>query len=157
VGANLGDAAAQVRAAIAELSKWGRLRASSLWRTEPLAQRGSEEPQPWFVNAVVELSLPSDTDPHSLLTRLHALERAFGRPARRERWSPRCLDLDLLLFDDLAFSSEKLDLPHPGLATRRFVLAPLAELAPDLVAPGQTRTIAALLADLDDPLRVERL
>jgi 2-amino-4-hydroxy-6-hydroxymethyldihydropteridine diphosphokinase len=146
-----------VRAAIAELSKWGPLRASSLWRTEPLAQRGSQEPQPWYVNAVVELSLPSDTDPQSVLERLHALERAFGRPARRTRWAPRCLDLDLLLFGDLALASEKLELPHPGLARRRFVLAPLAELTPDLIAPGQTRTIAALLADLDDPLRVEKL
>jgi 2-amino-4-hydroxy-6-hydroxymethyldihydropteridine diphosphokinase len=146
-----------VRAAIAELAKWGPLRASSLWRTEPLAQRGSPEPQPWFVNAVVELSLPSDSDPHALLARLHALERAFGRPAQHTRWAPRTLDLDLLLFDDLALASEKLELPHPGLARRRFVLAPLAELAPDLVAPGQTRTIARLLADLDDPLRVEKL
>jgi len=146
-----------VRAAIAELAKWGPQRESSLWRTEPLAQRGSPEPQPWYVNAVVELSLPFDTDPHSLLARLHALERAFGRPAQRERWAPRSLDLDLLLFDDLALASAKLELPHPGLARRRFVLAPLAELAPDLIAPGQTRTIAQLLADLDDPLRVEKL
>ncbi len=146
-----------MRAAIAELAKWGPHRESTLWRTEPLAQRGSPAPQPWYVNAVVELHLPSDTDPHSLLARLHDLEHTFGRPAQRERWSPRTLDLDLLLFDDLTLASEKLELPHPGLASRRFVLAPLAELAPDLVAPGQTRTIAALLADLDDPLRVEKL
>lgn len=146
-----------MRAAIRELAKWGPHRASSLWRTEPLAERGSPEPEPWFVNAVVELRLPSDMDPHSLLARLHALERVFGRPEQRARWAPRLLDLDLLLFDDLALASEKLELPHPGLAARRFVLAPLAELAPNLVAPGQTRTIAALLADLDDPLRVEKL
>jgi 2-amino-4-hydroxy-6-hydroxymethyldihydropteridine diphosphokinase len=147
-----------VRAAIAELAKWGPHRESSLWRTEPLAERGSQEPQPWFVNAVVELRLLSEMDPHSLLARLHALERDFGRPLERVRWGePRTLDLDLLLFDDLSLASATLVLPHPGLVSRRFVLAPLAEIAPDLVAPGQTRTIAQLLADLDDPLRVEKL
>ena len=151
MGANLGDAEAQVRAAIAELGKWGPQRASSLWRTEPLG----DPTQPWFVNAVVELELGGDAP--ACLERLLTLERAFGRPALRRRWAPRCLDLDLLVFDDLVLSSEKLALPHPGLASRRFVLAPLAELAPDLVVPGQTRTIAALLRDLDDPLRVERL
>jgi len=140
-----------VRAAIAELGGWGPHRTSSLWRTEPLG----DPTQPWFVNAVIELELGGDAT--ACLERLHALERAFGRPAQRARWAPRSLDLDLLLFDDLALSSEKLELPHPGLASRRFVLAPLAELAPDLVAPGQTRTIAQLLADLDDPLRVEKL
>jgi 2-amino-4-hydroxy-6-hydroxymethyldihydropteridine diphosphokinase len=146
-----------VRAAIAALSAWGPMRASSLWRTEPLAERGSAAPPPWYINAVVELHLPSDSDPHSLLARLHALECSFGRSLERPRWAPRCLDLDLLLFDDLKLRSDRLELPHPGLATRRFVLAPLAELAPDLVPPGQTRTVAALLADLDDPLRVEKL
>ena len=146
-----------MRAAIGELSSWGPLRASSLWRTEPLAERGSPESQAWFVNAVVELSLPSDTDPHSLLVRLHGLERAFGRPRERARWAPRCLDLDLLLFDELELRTDALSLPHPGLATRRFVLAPLAELAPDLVPPGQLRTVAELLSDPDDPLRVEKL
>jgi 2-amino-4-hydroxy-6-hydroxymethyldihydropteridine diphosphokinase len=140
-----------VRAAIAALAKWGPLRASSLWRTEPL---GSAE-QPWYVNAVVELELEGDAD--SCLVRLHALERAFGRPAERARWAPRRLDLDLLLFGAEQRASATLALPHPGLATRRFVLAPLAELAPALVAPGQTRSVAALLADLDDPLRVEKL
>ena len=144
-----------MREAIAELSLWGPHRASSLWRTEPLAQRGSPKPQRWYVNAVVELDL--ETDALSLLERLHALEHAFGRPAQRERWAPRLIDLDLLLFGDLQLANARLTLPHPGLARRRFVLAPLSELAPDLVAPGQTRTILELLADLDDPLRVEKL
>lgn len=146
---------AQVRAAIAELSAWGPRRASSLWRTEPLAQRGSPKPQPWYVNAVIEVELESDAP--SVLERLHALEHAFGRPAQRERWAPRLIDLDLLLFGDLQLASDRLTLPHPGLARRRFVLAPLSELVPDLVVPGQTRTISELLADLDDPLRVEKL
>ena len=140
-----------MRAAVAELSGWGPLRASSLWRSEPLG----DPAQGWYVNAVVELALGGDA--LACLERLHGLERAFGRPAERARWAPRCLDLDLLLFADLALRSDRLELPHPGLATRRFVLAPLCELAPDLVPPGQTRTVADLLADLDDPLRVEKL
>ncbi len=140
-----------MRAAIAELSAWAPLRASSLWRSEPLG----DPTQPWYVNAVVELALGGDA--LGCLERLHALERASGRPADRARWAPRCLDLDLLLFDDLVLRSDRLELPHPGLAKRRFVLAPLHELAPDLVPPGQGRTVAALLADLDDPLRVEKL
>lgn len=144
-----------MRAAIAELFRWGPHRASSLWRTEPLAERGSRKPQPWYVNAVVEVAF--DGDAFSCLDELHALEHAFGRPARHERWAPRLIDLDLLLFGDLQLASARLTLPHPGLARRRFVLAPLSELAPDLVAPGQTRTILELLADLDDPLRVEKL
>ncbi len=107
------------------------------------------------MNAVVELELVCDAS--SCLERLHALEREFGRPAQRARWAPRCLDLDLLLFGERVLASEQLALPHPGLASRRFVLAPLAELAPELVPPGQMRSVAALLADLDDPLRVEKL
>jgi 2-amino-4-hydroxy-6-hydroxymethyldihydropteridine diphosphokinase len=141
----------QVRAAIAELSRWGPLRASSLWRTEPL---GAAD-QGWFVNAVVELEVEGSAA--DLLARLHALERDFGRPAERVHWAPRALDLDLLLFGDAQLASSALSVPHPGLATRRFVLAPLAELAPDLVPPGQSRSVAELLRDLDDPLRVEKL
>ena len=140
-----------MRAAIAELSRWGPLRASSLWRSEPLG----DPAQAWYVNAGVELALGGDA--WVCLERLHALERAFGRPAERARWAPRRLDLDLLLFDDLELRSDRLELPHPGLATRRFVLAPLSELVPDFVPPGQTRTVARLLSDLDDPLRVEKL
>lgn len=140
-----------MRAAITVLATWGKLRASSLWRTEPLG----DPAQAWYVNAVVELELGGDA--LACLERLHALERVFGRPVARARWAPRCLDLDLLLFDDLEQKSERLEIPHPGLFVRRFVIAPLAELAPALVPPGQSRSVAALLADLDDPLRVEKL
>jgi 2-amino-4-hydroxy-6-hydroxymethyldihydropteridine diphosphokinase len=143
---------AQVRAAIAELAKWGPLRASSLWKSEPL---GGDPGQPWYVNAVVELELGGD--PFQCLERLRALERAAGRPDLRARFAPRVLDLDLLLFGRAVVATAVLTLPHPGLTRRRFVLAPLAELAPDLVPPGETRSVAGLLRDLDDPLRVENL
>jgi 2-amino-4-hydroxy-6-hydroxymethyldihydropteridine diphosphokinase len=152
IGANLGRPAVQVKAAVAALSRLGKLRASSLWRSEPL---GGEPGQPWFVNAVVELELAGS--PGECLAQLQALERAAGRPADHAHFAPRTLDLDLLLFGDEVSARPELRLPHPGLARRRFVLAPLAELAPELVPPGETRTVAALLRDLDDPLRVEKL
>jgi 2-amino-4-hydroxy-6-hydroxymethyldihydropteridine diphosphokinase len=138
--------------AIRELARWGPLRASSLWRTEPV---GGEPGQPWYVNAVVELELGAG--PFECLARLRALERAAGRPDARPRFAPRTLDLDLLLFGDAVVRSPELTVPHPGLRKRRFVLAPLAELAPSLVPPGESRSVAALLRDLDDPGRVENL
>jgi 2-amino-4-hydroxy-6-hydroxymethyldihydropteridine diphosphokinase len=141
-----------VRAAIAELEKWGPLRASSLWRSEPL---GGDPGQAWYVNAVAEVAL--DGDPFDCLARLRALEHAAGRPDTRARFAPRVLDLDLLLFGRAVVTSAELTVPHPGLSRRRFVLAPLAELAPALVPPGETRSVAELLRDLDDPLRVENL
>ena len=127
------------------------MRASSLWRSEPLG----DPAHPWYVNAVAELELGGSAI--ECLARLRAVERAAGRPDERARFAPRTLDLDLLLFGDAVVASSELTLPHPGLARRRFVLAPLAELAPELVPPGQTRAVAQLLRDLDDPLRVEKL
>jgi 2-amino-4-hydroxy-6-hydroxymethyldihydropteridine diphosphokinase len=142
-----------VRAALAALGRLGPARASSLWKSEPLG----DPRQPWYVNAVVELEVDAASDPHALLARLRELERAAGRPDARARNAPRVLDLDLLLFGDAVVKTAELCVPHPGLARRRFVLAPLAELAPGLVPPGETRSVAALLRDLDDPLRVEKL
>ena len=142
-----------MRAAIADLAKLGPTRASSLWRSEPFG----DPSQPWYVNAVVELALAPGAGPHALLAELRALERAAGRPDVRAKNAPRSLDLDLLLFGGAVVRTPDLCVPHPGLTQRRFVLAPLAELAPELVPPGETHSIAALLRDLDDPLRVENL
>ena len=138
--------------ALRELETWGPFRASSLWRTEPL---GGHPSQSWYVNAVAELALGGE--PLACLHRLRALESAAGRPDARPRFAPRVLDLDLLLFGEAVVDTPELVLPHPGLTRRRFVLAPLAELAPELLPPGETRSVAALLRDLDDPLRVENL
>jgi 2-amino-4-hydroxy-6-hydroxymethyldihydropteridine diphosphokinase len=151
VGANLGDPIAQVQGAIAELAR--------------LALGDAE--QPWFINAVVELDTSSSGgepledlssgSARDLLAELRRLERQAGRPADRLRWCPRVLDLDLLLFGDLVLESADLTLPHAGLTTRRFVLEPLAELAPLLREPRTGKTVAELLRGLDDPLRVEKL
>lgn len=142
LGANLGDPAATVQAAIGEL---GRLpgtrlvRASSLYRTAPV---GLAE-QPDFINAVAELAtgLPAG----ELLTALLALENRFGR-VRQERNGPRTLDLDLLLYSDLVAATPDLTLPHPRLHLRAFVLVPLAEIAPGLALPGRGSVAAWLPA-----------
>lgn len=151
IGANLDDPAARVAWAIAELAKLGRTVASSLYRSEPLG----DPAQPWYVNAVVRLE--TARDPQGLLADLQELERRAGRPLARERWAPRVLDLDLLLHDARIVRVPGLTLPHPELHRRRFVLAPLAEIAPHARDPRSGRTVAELLRDLDDPLRVERL
>lgn len=154
VGANLGDAQATVEQALRELAVLSRAesaRASSLYRTEPLGDAG----QPWYTNAAA--ALETQLEPEALLAELLALERVAGRPEPRARWSPRVLDLDLLLLGDLRVDSPALRLPHPGLASRRFVLVPLAEIAPGVRDPSSGRLVRELLAELDDPLRVEKI
>jgi 2-amino-4-hydroxy-6-hydroxymethyldihydropteridine diphosphokinase len=133
LGANLGDAEATVRAAIAAL---GRLpdtqlvAASSLYRTAPV---GVPEPQPDYINAVARVA--TTLPPEALLDELLALEARFGR-IRPYRWAPRALDLDLLLYGAVVLDTPRLTLPHPRLHRRAFVLEPLLELDPTLEAPG---------------------
>lgn len=128
IGANLGDAAATVRAAAERLRPLGLRRLSSLYRSAPVDSVG-----PDFVNAVAELD--AALAPLALLRELHAIEQDFGRE-RPYRNAPRTLDLDLLLHGEQRMAGEVLTLPHPRLHERAFVLHPLLELAPDLVVPG---------------------
>ena len=133
LGANLGDPVATVSAAIDALRQLPDSRfvaASSLYRTAPVGLKH----QPDFINAVVELVavLPAPT----LLDRLFAIEARFGRQ-RSVRNAPRTLDLDLLLYGDELSADPVLTLPHPRLHERAFVLAPMAELAPQLLIPGR--------------------
>lgn len=122
----------------------GPLRRSSLWQTQPVdCPPGS----PDFINAVVAGPVPLDTTPEGLLGTLKSMERALG-PRQAGRNQPRSLDLDLICWGSLCLHSPTLLLPHPRAHERGFVLHPLAEICPDLVLPGQARTVAALARDL---------
>jgi 2-amino-4-hydroxy-6-hydroxymethyldihydropteridine diphosphokinase len=110
-----------------------------------------------YVNAVAAFEAAPGLSPEALLDALKALERNYGIRDTSVRNSPRELDLDLLLYDDEVRDTPTFTLPHPRAVRRRFVLAPAAEVTPDLVWPGTGRTIRALLADLDSDEQVSRL
>ena len=135
LGSNLGDRRATLEAAVARLRP---RRVSTFVETEPWGRTD----QPDFLNAVAELE--TEQGPEELLDVLLSLEREHGR-VRRERWGPRTLDLDLLLHGDRILRTPALEVPHPRLAGRRFVLEGLAELCPDRVVPGLGRTVRELL------------
>jgi len=126
---------------------------SSLWQTAPLE---CPEGSPIFVNAVAAFA-SSIADPHALLRQLQRLESQAGRTRGSRRNEARILDLDLLLFADQVCRTAELELPHPRMTERRFVLAPLAEIAPDMRIPGQSLTAAALLEGLPAQGEVVRM
>lgn len=146
LGSNLGDRAKTLAAAKDRLRRLGRVEAcSSLYETEPV---GFHQ-QPAFLNAV--LALETELEPLSLLHALLAIERELGRDrSQGVPNGPRTVDLDLLLMEDAVIAGEELMLPHPALVQRRFVLTPLAEIAPQLRHPQRNQTIAELLAVLPD-------
>ncbi len=147
VGSNLGDRLTNVLEARRRLTLGPGVEViatSPLFNTPALITPGSP-PQPDYLNGVFELR--SELEPEALLARLLAIEAAMGRH-RTTRWAPRVIDLDLLLYGTRVLNAPSLTLPHPGLATRRFVLEPLAALAPTLVPPESPRSIAQHLAAL---------
>jgi 2-amino-4-hydroxy-6-hydroxymethyldihydropteridine diphosphokinase len=139
LGANLGDREATIRAALEALP--GLVAVSSLRETEPVGKTD----QPRFLNAAA--ALETGLSARELLDVLLAVERGLGRE-RRERWGPRTIDLDLLLYGEERVEEPGLTVPHPHLHERRFALEPLAELDPELVVPGRGR-VKELLAKLD--------
>ena len=154
IGSNLGDRRANVDAALASLAALPEtrvVRVSSLYETEPLGDAPN-----WFVNAVVHVE--TGLAPQPLLEAVLAIERAMGRTrVAGDRWASRIVDLDVLLVDDAVVDTPTLTVPHPEMHTRRFVLVPLVEIAPDVVHPRLGRTASMLLASLDDPKRVTPL
>jgi 2-amino-4-hydroxy-6-hydroxymethyldihydropteridine diphosphokinase len=146
-GSNLGDRLLLLRQARACVVASALLAppflASSIYLTSPVDCPPGSEP---FLNAVLEAELTGE--PIALLRDLRALEHGLGRPAGRGRNAPRLIDLDLLYAGDCEMRTGELILPHPRIAARRFVLAPLAEIRPGLILPGQTETVSQLLKKL---------
>ena len=145
LGSNLDDPREQVERALAALAGLPDTRLvlrSSLYRTRPFGP----VQQPDFVNAAA--GLLTRLDPAGLLAQLKALEAQLGRERPVVRWGPRRIDLDLLVHSVARIAEPDLEVPHPGIADRAFVLVPLAEFAPDLVVPGRGR-VRDLLARVD--------
>src|SRR5262245_20978186 len=147
LGSNLGDSKAQIIRAMDRLQELSDepLRRSSLWQTAPVdCPPGS----PVFVNAVVGLVPRKRETPESLLKKLQSIEKQFGRTSKKVLNEARPLDLDLITFGQERRRSRALTLPHPRAHQRKFVLAPLSEIAPGLVLQGQVRTVEDLLQTL---------
>ena len=144
IGSNLRDPIRQVQAAFARLAAIPRtllVRSSSLFGSRPMGPVA----QPDFCNAVA--GILTELDARSLHATMRAIEVQMGREPQRERWGPRVIDLDLLAYGEERRSDPELTLPHPGIATRAFVLQPWCEVAPDVWVPGLGR-VAALAAQL---------
>lgn len=144
LGSNLGDSLATLKAALEILdnSPGIAVKSTSSWyKTAPVGP-----PQPDYINgcAILEVQL----EPQRLLETLLAIELTFGR-VRREPWGPRIIDLDLILFEDLILKTSTLELPHPRMQERAFVLVPLAEIAPNWIEPITGKAIAQLLEIID--------
>lgn len=152
MGSNLGDREARLSDALEALDRIGGsrlVRASRLYETEPVGG----PPQGPYLNGVAELQ--STLSPLALLEALLAIESAAGRSRDGTQDGPRVLDLDLLLYDDLALETDRLVLPHPRLHLRAFVLEPLAELAGELVHPICDASLAELAERVRDPDAVQ--
>ena len=153
LGSNLGDRAGYLLLAVRRMLDAGLdvIRLSSIYETEPVEY----ETQPPFLNMVAELRGSTLPAPDQMLARLLRIEYSLGR-VRDVRMGPRTIDLDLLIFKEHRVDSEFLTLPHPRIASRRFVLVPLNELVPNLVHPALGKSIKELLAEAKDRSSVVR-
>lgn len=152
LGSNVGDRLGNLRRAMQLFCGEGiALRCtSSIYETEPVDNPN----QDWFLNCVAEVR--TALEPLALLHRLQEIEAQLGRKRKIPK-GPRTIDIDILLYGDLVRQSEELTLPHPRMLQRRFVLEPLAEIAPTLRIPGTTRTVEDAFRDLRDPAQVRLL
>lgn len=155
LGSNVGDRMANLRQArdliFALSGAPGAPLCSRVYETEPVGCEPGTMP---FLNAAVEIGWSDSPAPESLLEQLRGIERTLGRPARYPKNAPRVIDLDLVYFGDVVLKTVVLTLPHPRLRERRFVLAPLADIRPGLILPGEKFSVAQLLARLPDEPRV---
>jgi len=152
LGSNLGDRLANLRAArqaVVGLIGAKSQMVSPVYESEPV---GCEPGAAKFLNAVLEAEF--DGDPTELLDELIRVEESLGRDRDHAKNVSRRIDIDLLYADDLNVQNERLQLPHPRLHLRKFVLQPLADIRPDLVLPNQTRTVSELLAQAEDLTKV---
>lgn len=151
LGSNIGDRAANLQSAIEELSRFGKVAAvSSFYETEPV----EFTKQPWFLNCAV--SLDTEKTPGQLLRALLEIERTMGR-LRTQQKGPRKIDIDILLFGDSSVNTATLTIPHPAMHERRFVLEPLAEIAPDARHPSLNKTVRELRDSLPPGQAVRRV
>ena len=153
IGSNIGDKVNQCKKAIFEVLKVDRnklLAKSSLYKTKPIGYTS----QDWFINGVIKIE--TDLEPLDLLQILKAIEVQLGR-TETFRWGPRTIDLDILLFDDKEIETEELQIPHPHLHERQFVLLPMAEIDHHLIHPVLKKTVGELLENIKEDQEVEKL
>ena len=153
LGSNLGDRLANSRSARKAILDLPNVKppilSSAIYETDPV---GCEPEAGKFLNAVLEFDY--EGGPLDLLKNLKEIESALGRPPNHPRNISRKIDIDLLYCGDTATDAEELQLPHPRMHLRKFVLQPLADIRPDLVLPGQTKTVRELLAQIGDSGKV---
>jgi 2-amino-4-hydroxy-6-hydroxymethyldihydropteridine diphosphokinase len=151
LGSNIGDREANLREAVAQIGSIASMHAlSSFYETQPVELAN----QPWFLNCVI--ALETDKTPHELLKSALAIEAGMGRLRFREK-GPRKIDIDLLLFGDRVVNDPDLTIPHPAMHRRRFVLEPLAEIAPGARHPVLNKTASELLAVVGESQIVRRV
>jgi 2-amino-4-hydroxy-6-hydroxymethyldihydropteridine diphosphokinase len=153
IGSNLGDKIHHCEKAISAILKIDRhklLAKSSLFKTQPIGYTS----QGWFVNGVIKIE--TDLEAPELLRTLKTIESQLGR-TKTFRWGPRTIDLDILFFDDNEIHTEELQIPHPLIQDRQFVLIPMAEIDRNLIHPVFKKTVQELLDNLKEDQRVEKL
>ena len=156
LGSNLGDRLGNLHAARKAIVDLARVQppilSSSIYETDPV---GCEPGAGKFLNAVLEFDY--EGDPLKLLKSLREIEKTLGRVPDHPRNVSRRIDIDLLYFGDISMDSDELQLPHPRMHLRKFVLQPLADIRPELILPGQSKTVRELLAKLSESTKVMRL